>query len=69
MKDHGMFAVKWKGRGEGGLHKTEENGEPLSRTDINFFLPGYCMAIIFFYSNWLIEQFGYTKVSTQKLDS
>ena len=48
MKDHGMFAVKCKGRGEGGLHKTEENGEPLSRTDINFFLPGYCMAIIFF---------------------
>ena len=61
MKDHGMFAVKCKGRG-GGLHKTEENGEPLSRTDINFFLPGCCMAIKYFYSNWLIEQFGYTKI-------
>ena len=63
MKDHGMFAVKCKGRGGGGgLHKTEENGEPLSRTDINFFLPGCCVAIKYFYSNWLIEQFGYTKI-------
>ena len=41
MKDHGMFAVKCKGLGGGGgLHKTEENREPLSRTDINFFYLG-----------------------------
>ena len=47
MKGHGTFVVNCKGWGEGGLLKTEQDGEPLAGTKFFFYMGAAWQSNIF----------------------